>query len=196
MSRTQEMLAKRGTQTEKMISGTRRDTGSRTQKLLENKGISTVEETNPRIKKSTRSSSQSTMTVRPRGISDKPFITGAPTLLTGANEGSSPAMGALNQTVNRMTGRTGVETLPSLPKLRTLPMVTSSGKTSSGGTSGGSTARSVSDIKYDVDTLEEEKARLVIRSCPSTRRSSVRRKKRSVSGSSGRKDTGTPQSAI
>ncbi len=160
MSRTQEMLAKRGTQTEKMISGTRRDTGSRTQKLLENKGISTVEETNPRIKKSTRSSSQSTMTVRPRGISDKPFITGAPTLLTGANEGSSPAMGALNQTVNRMTGRTGVETLPSLPKLRTLPMVTSSGKTSSGGTSGGSTARSVSDIKYDVDTLEEEKARL------------------------------------
>lgn len=128
MSRTQEMLAKRGTQTEKMISGTRRDTGSRTQKLLENKGISTVEETNPRIKKSTRSSSQSTMTVSPRGISDKPFITGAPTLLTGANEGRNPAMGALNQTVNRMTGRTGVETLPSLPKLRTLPMVT---KTSS-----------------------------------------------------------------
>lgn len=128
MSRTQEMLAKRGTQTEKMISGTRRDTGSRTQKLLENKGISTVEETNPRIKKSTRSSSQSTMTVSPRGISDKPFITGAPTLLTGANEGRNPAMGALNQQVNRMTGRTGVETLPSLPKLRTLPMVT---KTSS-----------------------------------------------------------------
>ena len=68
------------------------------------------------------------MAVSPRGFSDKPFITGATTLLTGANEGRNPAMGALNQTVNRMTGRTGVETLPSLPKLRTLPMVT---KTSS-----------------------------------------------------------------
>lgn len=77
----------------------------------------------PNKKKNTSSSGQRTMAVSPRGFSDKPFITGAPTLLTGANEGRNPAMGALNQQVNRMTGRTGVETLPSLPKLRTLPMV-------------------------------------------------------------------------
>lgn len=109
MSRTKDLLAKQGIQTEEKSSSTRRDAGSRTQKLFENKGISTVAELNPNV---LRKEHRKSLTKD----------------IESVQTGKNPAMGALNQQVNRMTGRTGVETLPSLPKLRTLPMVT---KTSS-----------------------------------------------------------------
>lgn len=109
MSRTKDLLAKQGIQTEEKSGSTRRDAGSRTQKLFENKGISTVAELNPNV---LRKEHRKSLTKD----------------IESVQTGKNPAMGALNQQVNRMTGRTGVETLPSLPKLRTLPMVT---KTSS-----------------------------------------------------------------
>lgn len=109
MSRTKDLLAKQGIQTEEKSGSTRRDAGSRTQKLFENKGISTVTELNPNVLRKEHRKSMSKD-------------------IESVQTGKNPAMGALNQQVNRMTGRTGVETLPSLPKLRTLPMVT---KTSS-----------------------------------------------------------------
>lgn len=109
MSRTKDLLAKQGIQTEEKSSSTRRDAGSRTQKLFENKGISTVAELNPNV---LRKEHRKSLTKD----------------IESVQTGKNPAMGALNQQVNRMTGRTGVETLPSMPKLRTLPMVT---KTSS-----------------------------------------------------------------
>ena len=109
MSRTKDLLAKQGIQTEEKSGSTRRDAGSRTQKLFENKGISTVTEFNPNVLRKEHRKSLSKD-------------------IESVQTGKNPAMGALNQQVSRMTGRTGVEALPSLPKLRTLPMVT---KTSS-----------------------------------------------------------------